>query len=77
MLRIYAIALIWICGGFIYVGNMARWARERPEVLDAELRDCFAGIGRGDPAAMVAVLLFVTIWPAIFLATTLKARCHL
>jgi hypothetical protein len=52
------IAAAWVVGGIFFLSSALRH--------NSHADDCVAGLRRADPAAIVALALFVLAWPAIF-----------
>lgn len=69
MISAAIIAAVWIAGGLIFInGAMRHEANES----DQDFWECLAGLRRGDPAAIVATVLFVSLWPLVFIKAKLR-----
>lgn len=56
---------IWVGGGALFAHASLTNPHAGPDVA-ATSRETAAGIRRGEPAALVALALFVAAWPVLF-----------
>jgi hypothetical protein len=68
MIATMALATAWVAGGRLFLSGMAR------EAPNEDLADCLAGARRLEPAALVALALFMAVWPAVFVGAHLGKR---
>lgn len=67
MMTILLATALWVGGGAFFAHAALSNPHAGPDAA-ATSRDTAAGIRRGEPAALVALALFVAVWPVIFVA---------
>jgi hypothetical protein len=59
-------AVLWVSGGALFLSGMVNNPHASPSVAETS-RDMLHGLARCEPASLVAIALFIAVWPAVFL----------
>ena len=68
MATVSLIAALWMAGGALCLSGMV------PEAPNEDLADCLAGVRDFEPAALLALAMFLAVWPVVFVGAHLGKR---
>ncbi len=69
ILAVTLVATAWMACGLAYLAALIEFASANPQIQVLRQEIC-----QKDPRTLIAVALFLLLWPAIFIIANIKAR---